>query len=155
MKALDLAGKLRLPAPREGGEESGGRQRREDRFPGSRGICWGGGQRGRDVVPDSLGPRWGSHDPQPGSSLILHVWRLGAPPQLHCSYIHRSASQALRFLPQSPPPLHLSQLADLLDCSIFNSLRLINYPIPNFTTRPIQRSSFSATVIFLLSINFL
>ena len=69
-------------------------------------------------------------------------------------------TQSTRSLPSprpSPaaPPLHLSQLADLLDCSIFNSLRLINYQIPNFTTRPIQKSSFLATVIFLLSINFL
>lgn len=43
--------------------------------------------------------------------------------------------------------LHLSQLATLLDYPIFNFLRLINYKIPNFTTRPIQRSYFSATVI--------
>ena len=74
--------------------------------------------------------------------------------------VRREWAQRTHSLPSpwpSPaaPPFHLSQLADLLDCSIFNSLRLINNPIPNFTTRPIQRSSFSATVIFLLSINFL
>lgn len=43
--------------------------------------------------------------------------------------------------------LHSSHLATLLDYSIFNSLCLINYEISNFTTRPIQRSYFSATVI--------
>lgn len=91
MKALDLAGKQRLPAPREGGKERG--REAEERGlvswqqGGSLGT-WAEGQgHGPRPLPDSLGPRRDSSVPRPGSSLVLQFWRLGAPLLLHCSHI--------------------------------------------------------------------
>lgn len=91
MKALDLAGKQRLLAPREGGKERGREAEERGLVSWQQGGLlgtWAEGQgHGPRPLPDSLGPRRDSSVPRPGSSLVLQFWRLGAPLLLHCSHI--------------------------------------------------------------------
>lgn len=110
----------------------------------STGLGWAlrpsGHARGRHYTGhEGTREAWKTGLPSSSQRVGTDVWTTISPPlcfhplslQLHSSHFD----------------LHLSHLATLLDYSIFNSLSLINYKIPNFTTRRNQRSYFLATVI--------